>query len=141
MQPTIATISDFIKNTFFPNICLVCGELVQNSNFNCCASCINQSERIALGLAKSWDLPCLFGAIKRTQMTHSQTSLDINERQLNVQDAFFNNASAAGFRIAIIDDVLTTGVTIAACAKCLKSNGAKSVIAINCGTPKLGIKN
>ena len=42
-----------------------------------------------------------------------------------------------GMTIGIIDDVLTTGSTMSACAVMLKEKGFQSVFAISCSTPKL----
>lgn len=81
----------------------------------------NQSEEIARGIGSEWGLP-VFGekAIRRVRPTRSQATLSVPERLENVQGAF--RLSKAGHkllqakRVLLVDDVLTTGSTIASVA-------------------------
>ena len=52
-----------------------------------------------------------------------------------MENAFVNSQSFKGLKIGIIDDVLTTGATMSACAKALKNNGAVHVIVLTLATP------
>ena len=59
------------------------------------------------------------------------------ERKENMDKGFEVNRMTTGLNIGIIDDVLTTGSTMSACAVMLKEKGFQSVFAITCSTPKL----
>jgi ComF family protein len=69
--------------------------------------------------------------LQRTKHTKPQTDLPFAKRQENVQGVFALNPQykqlIAGKNILLIDDVLTTGATVNACAKLLKENGANEV--------------
>jgi ComF family protein len=57
-----------------------------------------------------------------------QAGLDREARQRNVRGAFRCNRSFAGERVAVVDDVMTTGATLDALARALKDAGAASVV-------------
>jgi ComF family protein len=57
-----------------------------------------------------------------------QTGLPLDERRRNVRGAFRCTRSLAGARVAVLDDVMTTGATLDEIAKTLKSSGASSVV-------------
>ena len=79
----------------------------------------NQSAEIARGLSDRLVLP---KAVNRIRATPTQTSLHVEERIENVHGAFALTRHArqiAGKRILIIDDVMTTGATIASVAETL----------------------
>ena len=63
-------------------------------------------------------------ALSRTKETKQQTKLSRSERLKNVKNAFTANPSADGAHIIIVDDVATTGATLAACAEALEEGGA-----------------
>lgn len=66
--------------------------------------------------------------IKRIRNTKSQTKLTDNARRKNIHNAFqIKSNGIKGKRIILIDDVMTTGVTINECAKVLKEAGAEEV--------------
>ena len=67
--------------------------------------------------------------------TISQTTLDREERQNNMQLAFRTRKDMAGKTVAIIDDVLTTGSTISSLAGVIKDAGAKTVVALTVAAP------
>jgi ComF family protein len=88
-------------------------------------------------MMRSW--PCLDrkprstsidgGVLVRARHTASQAGLDRKERQRNMRAAFRVDRPAAviGRSVLIVDDVMTTGATVAACAEALKSSGARRV--------------
>ena len=89
----------------------------------------NQSELLARGIGKQCGLPVLT-ALRRTRYTAAQAGLSNTGRRRNVATAFAvrRGQALAGKRLLLIDDVLTTGSTAAACARVLRRAGAASVV-------------
>ena len=85
----------------------------------------NQSELLARALARRTGIPVL-KAMSRVHSTRTQAGLSNHARRLNVTRVFRARA-VEGKRILLIDDVMTTGATAAACALALKGAGAKRV--------------
>jgi competence protein ComFC len=85
----------------------------------------NQSELLARGLARRTGIPML-KALGRVRPTPTQAGLSNSARRQNVARAF-RSQSVEGKRILLIDDVMTTGATAAACALALKQAGARRV--------------
>jgi ComF family protein len=81
----------------------------------------NQSELIALGISEILKIPVKSDLITRTANTTSQTRKSRFDRWLNVVSTFRINNHEALFNkhILLVDDVITTGATIEACANAL----------------------
>ena len=93
----------------------------------------NQSTLICKAISKIKGIPTNEISLQRIKNTKSQTKLNINERKKNVADAFrvVNRSEIENKTILLVDDVITTGSTINACAQQLKNNGAKEIYAIS----------
>ena len=88
----------------------------------------NQAGLLARGLSKRTGIP-LLRALRRIRSTETQAGLSNTARRRNVTGAFQARRRAAitGKRILLVDDVMTTGSTGAACAIALKRAGAAHV--------------
>jgi ComF family protein len=88
----------------------------------------NQAELLAREIGRRTNLP-VRGVVKRRRATPPQAGLSGAKRRANVSGAFSvpRPDRIAGRRILLIDDVLTTGATAAACARALKRSGAREV--------------
>ena len=95
----------------------------------------NQAEWISKGVADIWQIPNKNQILKRNRFTVSQTTLNKEERKTNMANAFKSKESVKNKSIVIIDDVLTTGSTMSACAVSLKQAGAAHVYALTVSTP------
>lgn len=83
----------------------------------------NQSERIAAGLSSVLGIPVRTDCVSRITPTHSQVHRSVYERWLNVCSIFTVTDPEAlkDKRVLLIDDVITTGATICACAEALRA--------------------
>jgi ComF family protein len=84
----------------------------------------DHAEVLARGLARRLGLP-LSACLVRVDVRPDQTSLSAVERRRNLRGAFA--AAACPEPVVLVDDVLTTGATIGACAAALRRAGAPAV--------------
>jgi len=112
----------------------------------------NQSERLARALSRHWSRP-LVELLVRTRETASQTALTPEARLANVAGAFETRSGERGTRnrspgacsafrvprsaferpLVLVDDVFTTGATLAEAARALERAGARTVLAVTFG--------
>lgn len=94
----------------------------------------NQSELIASALSQRYSIELLADCLKRIRDTGTQTALSAAQREQNVAGAFAVDKCALamlkGRRVALVDDVFTTGSTMRECARVLADCGAEAVYAL-----------
>ncbi len=122
----------------------VVGERVSTEEFSGCLAVplhhvrrrergYNQSVLLCRGLASASGVPACGSLLKRVRATPSQTFLGSEERAANVEEAFAlrrgSEGQIGGRSILVVDDVLTTGATMRACAEVLRRAGARRLVA------------
>ena len=86
----------------------------------------NQAAEIVRHLARLLQVPVV-RSLHRTRETAPQAALPLHRRHANVRGAFAVTGTLAGQRIALVDDVMTTGATLDAAAGALRAAGAANV--------------
>lgn len=86
----------------------------------------NQSQLIADRIAKILNLKTISKGVKKIKMTSAQSGLDAVERKGNLKNSFQIECELPE-HIAIIDDVVTTGMTVAELSKQARLIGAKKI--------------
>jgi ComF family protein len=91
----------------------------------------NQAAALAKVISRRSGVPVAHTALARVKATAQQVGLTRAERAINIQGAFRvparSTAEVAGRRLVLVDDGLTTGATIDACARVLLRAGAAHV--------------
>ena len=92
----------------------------------------NQAILLGEVLARKWRLPLSRSNLCRIRWTEPQINLKAEERRENVRGAFAVKFPGAvrGLRVILVDDVYTTGSTVAECARTLKKAGAEAVFVV-----------
>lgn len=89
----------------------------------------NQARLLAAVASASLGTPVI-DALVRSRDTPRQVHLTGSDRRINVVSAFEAIGGLEGAHVVLIDDVVTTGATIDACADALRHGGAASVRAV-----------
>ena len=87
----------------------------------------NQSEKIAEGIAQSLQKPLRRELLVRKRYTVSQTGLSAQERAKNIEGAFKVAQQVVCRHLLLVDDVVTTGATMAAAASALRRGGIERI--------------
>ena len=96
----------------------------------------NQCAVLAGALGQLWHVPTALDIVIRARETKSQVLLTPEERSVNVHGAFAAGPAAdvaRGAHVVLIDDVVTTGATLNACAAAAFAAGAFTVSYITFG--------
>lgn len=87
----------------------------------------NQAALLAERVGHALVRPVKHGWLSRARPTQPQSELAAEDRRRNVRGAFRAAPAVAGRHVLVIDDVLTTGATVAECARALRAAGAQTV--------------
>lgn len=91
----------------------------------------NQSHLLASALAQDLGVSVPHGALSRTRDTPPQVGLSREQRWCNMRDAFQGDpAHLNGASVLLVDDVLTTGATLQACAHAARQAGARTTLGL-----------
>lgn len=122
----------FIKNhhaKILPRLAVVTPIPLSNAKER--ARGFNQSALIAKGIATDLLVPYLPNLLEKVKEASTQASLARRDRFKNVESVYRSRVSIdTNQTILLIDDVVTTGATLNACAKALKNAGARTVIGL-----------
>lgn len=88
----------------------------------------NQALEIARRLGRQFDLPIMH-ACRRQRDTPPQAGLDLQTRRRNLRGAFLCTEALEGKRIALLDDVMTTGSSLDEMAQAARRAGAQHITA------------
>jgi ComF family protein len=91
----------------------------------------NQALLLARRVGQAWDVP-VETVLARGTATRPQTDLTAEERRANVRGAFVvrRPERVAGKHVLVLDDIVTTGSTVSACASARRDAGAAGVGAV-----------
>lgn len=86
----------------------------------------NQCQELARPITQQLGIPCRIDILKRTRHTSVQAGLSKTERHSNLLNAFTINSHSFK-HVILLDDVVTTGTTVATLVQLLKASGCERV--------------
>lgn len=90
----------------------------------------DQADLLCRFLGASTGLPVERRLLRRTRLTRPQSTLRREDRLENMRGAFQASPATAGRSVLLVDDVMTTGATMAECSRALREAGASRVYAL-----------
>lgn len=96
----------------------------------------DQSQLLAKAVGRTLDLP-VRRLLLPLRETATQHELGRAERFANVKGAYAGLPDTAGQRVLLVDDILTTGATMMACAEALRAAGAAAVYGLTAAMDEL----
>lgn len=87
----------------------------------------NQAVELARPVSRRMRIVIERSLCVRRKNTAVQSTLDARKRQRNLRDAFVVRSSLQGTNVAVLDDVITTGATVAALSTVLREAGAAHI--------------
>ncbi len=87
----------------------------------------NQAALLAAGLGRRLGLPVHLEAVTRRTDTPPQAGLDLRQRRRNLRGAFACDTALTGRRVALVDDVMTSGSSLRELARVVQAAGAVHV--------------
>ena len=99
----------------------------------------DQARLLAEALAGELGLPCEAMLRKKRNNRPQSSTGSAEKRRRNVENVYAlqDGAAVKGKRILLVDDIVTTGATLSACAKALKTGGAAEVCAVTVARRRL----
>jgi ComF family protein len=101
----------------------------------------NQAAEIARRLSPRIGVFLAADACQRVRNTPSQAGLDLKTRQRNLRGAFVCNIDLSGKRVALIDDVMTSGSSLDELASVVRKSGAVEIQGLGAGAHALIMPN
>ncbi len=97
----------------------------------------DQAGLIAAGVSERTGIAAAPGVLTRRRRTRAQSTLPPQQRSVNVEGAFALRRAGrvAGRDVVLIDDLVTTGGTVAECCRVLRSAGPSSITVLCAGRP------
>jgi ComF family protein len=123
-RPLACALADALESEPYPDLVLpmpLAAERLAQRGFN-------QAGEIARLVCREFGLSATEELVQRVRAGPAQASLPWKERARNVRGVFRCETDLAGKRLAVVDDVLTTGATLDAVAAELKRAGAQEVV-------------
>ncbi len=87
----------------------------------------NQAVEISRALSRRLGIPLALDACRRERHTPAQAGLDLKARRRNLRRAFACEPALAGLRVALLDDVMTSGTSLDELARAVRRAGAAEV--------------
>lgn len=87
----------------------------------------NQAVELARPIVKRLDIPLMLKSCQRVRATIAQINLPAADRRTNLRNAFNVTSIITAKHVAIIDDVVTTGSTIAELSRSLRAEGVERI--------------
>lgn len=140
-QMKFCLINEMRAYSLMPEDCVI--TYMPRSHRNKSEDGFDQSFELASELSKLTGIP-LVKCFKRKLFSKQQRDLNSFERQLNMRSAYevVNVESKInGKTVILVDDIVTTGSSMAACARLLYSEGAYAVMGVSLGLTEKNNKN